>query len=118
MGNPVVHFEVIGKDAAALQNFYKAAFDWQINPVMPTYGLAVPNGTGGINGGIGSAMEGGANQVTFYVEVPDVAAGLAKIETLGGRTVMGPMDVPGGPTIALFTDPEGHVIGLVGARSK
>jgi predicted enzyme related to lactoylglutathione lyase len=26
---------------------------------------------------------------------------------------MGPEEIPGGPTIALFTDPEGHVIGLV-----
>ena len=24
-----------------------------------------------------------------------------------------PMDVPNGPTIALFADPEGHVVGLV-----
>jgi predicted enzyme related to lactoylglutathione lyase len=28
MGNPVVHFEVVGKDAQALQSFYKDAFDW------------------------------------------------------------------------------------------
>ena len=26
------------------------------------------------------------------------------------------MEVPGGPTIALFADPEGHVVGLVKSR--
>jgi predicted enzyme related to lactoylglutathione lyase len=32
---------------------------------------------------------------------------------LGGRTISAPMDVPNGPSIATFADPEGHVIGLV-----
>jgi predicted enzyme related to lactoylglutathione lyase len=31
--------------------------------------------------------------------------------------MMPPNDVPGGPRIALFTDPEGHVVGLVQADS-
>ena len=112
MGNPVVHFEVMGKDITLLQNFYTAAFDWEMQSVMPNYTLAKPNGKGGINGGIGTPMPGGPTFVTFYVEVPDVAAALAKVETLGGKKMMGPMDVPGGPTIAMFTDPEGHIIGL------
>jgi predicted enzyme related to lactoylglutathione lyase len=32
---------------------------------------------------------------------------------MGGATVMPPMDVPDGPTIAQLSDPEGNVIGLV-----
>jgi predicted enzyme related to lactoylglutathione lyase len=32
---------------------------------------------------------------------------------MGGQTVMQPFDVPGGPTIAQFRDPEGNLIGLV-----
>jgi predicted enzyme related to lactoylglutathione lyase len=116
MGNPVVHFEVMGKDIVALQNFYKAAFDWEMQSVMPSYTMVKPNAPSGINGGIGTPQPAGPSYVTFYVEVPDVAAGLAKIEKLGGKKVMGPMDVPGGPTIALFTDPEGHMIGLLGTR--
>jgi hypothetical protein len=51
--------------------------------------------------------------VTFYVQVDDPAAALEQIKKLGGSTVSEPMDVPGGPTIALFADPEGHVVGLV-----
>ena len=120
MGSPVVHFEVIGRDAQALQSFYKEAFDWQIELALPSapqesgyYAMAHPGGEGGINGGIGAAMDGGAGHVTFYVAVPDLEATLHKIENLGGSTVMGPMDVPEGPSIAMFADPEGHRLGLV-----
>jgi predicted enzyme related to lactoylglutathione lyase len=49
----------------------------------------------------------------FYVEVDDPAAALEKIKSLGGSTVNEPMEVPGGPTIAHFADPEGHVVGIV-----
>jgi predicted enzyme related to lactoylglutathione lyase len=36
-------------------------------------------------------------------------------EKLGGTHMMGPDSVPGGPTIGLIVDPQGHVIGLVAA---
>jgi predicted enzyme related to lactoylglutathione lyase len=117
MGNPVVHFEVVGRDVQALQSFYKDAFDWQIQPAVPSYAMALPGGEGGINGGIGATPDGSAGHVTFYVEVPDLEATLSKIESLGGSTVMGPEDVPEGPTIAMFADPEGHLVGLIKAES-
>jgi uncharacterized protein len=51
--------------------------------------------------------------VTFYVEVDDPAAYLAKAEELGGATVVPVSEVAGyGLTYALFTDPEGHMVGL------
>ena len=117
MGNPVVHFEVVGKDAQALQSFYKDAFDWQMEPAIPNYTIARPGGEGGIGGGIGATMDSGDGHVTFYVAVPDLEAALSKIEGLGGSTVMEPSDVPEGPSIAMFTDPEGHLVGLVKADS-
>jgi hypothetical protein len=49
--------------------------------------------------------------VTFYVECDDPAATLAKVERLGGRRVMEPMET-GNVVYALFADPEGNVIGL------
>jgi predicted enzyme related to lactoylglutathione lyase len=117
MGNPVVHFQVIGRDAQALQSFYKDAFDWQMEPAIPNYAMAYPGGEGGINGGIGQAMDGSAGHVTFYVAVPDLEAALSKIEGLGGSTLMEPDEVPDGPSIAMFADPEGHLVGLIKADS-
>ena len=119
MGYPVVHFEVVGRDAQALQGFYKDAFDWQMQEAIPDfYAMVHPSGEQGINGGIGAAMSGGAGHVTFYVEVPDLEAALSKIEGLGGSTVMGPTEVPDGPTIAMFADPEGHFVGLLKGDSS
>ena len=114
MANPVTHFEVLGEDAAALQDFYGKAFDWEIQDVMDGAYYMVNPGSG-VQGGVGKAM-GGTGHVTFYVEVEDPAAALARIEELGGKTIQPPMDVPNGPTIALFADPEGHVLGLVKAQ--
>ena len=113
MPNPVVHFEILGKDAAALSSFYGDAFGWDMQEVMPTYSMAHPGGESGIVGGVGAAPEGHPGHVTFYVEVDDLDAALGKVTSLGGSTVQEPMDIPDGPTIALFADPEGHVVGLV-----
>jgi predicted enzyme related to lactoylglutathione lyase len=113
-----VHFEVVGRDATALQRFYKNVFGWEIKPVMPGYAMVHPGAEGGIDGGIGAAPDGSPGHVTFYVEVEDLSAALRKIEDLGGRTLMGPEDVPDGPSIAMFADPEGHVVGLVKGTSR
>jgi len=40
-------------------------------------------------------------------------AALADAQRLGGAHRMGPDQVPGGPLIAQFTDPAGHMVGLV-----
>jgi predicted enzyme related to lactoylglutathione lyase len=112
MANAVIHFEILGRDAAALQSYYGALFGWKIDASNPmNYGM-VPADEGGIGGGVGPAM-GGTPMVTFYVQVDDLQAALDKAEGLGGKTVMPPMDVPGGPSIAQFSDPEGNIVGLV-----
>jgi predicted enzyme related to lactoylglutathione lyase len=64
----------------------------------------------GIGGGIGPSRDG-RSMVTFYIEAEDLTGTLAKVEKLGGRTVVPPTKA--GPVeIALFADPEGNVIGL------
>jgi uncharacterized protein len=42
-----------------------------------------------------------------------VEAALAKAESLGGSRVMGPEKVMEQIEVGLFTDPEGHVVGVV-----
>jgi len=121
-GQPVVHFEIIGKDAKKpaelLLGPVRVGDQGPIGPmnyvVVPRDGNVNADGAG-IGGGVGGGMDGYDGHVTFYVEVPDVEAGLAKAESLGGSRVMGPDEVPGGPVIAQFKDPEGHTVGLVQA---
>src|SRR5215207_2447413 len=55
MSNPIVHVEVVGEDAEALQSFYRDAFDWQMLPSGPDYAMAHPGVEGGINGGVGAS---------------------------------------------------------------
>jgi uncharacterized protein len=121
MGQPVIHFEVIGKDGPKLRDYYSELFGWEFgDPMGPTNyavtqreGNTAPDGTG-IGGGVGTGPDGYEGHVTFYVAVDDVGASLEKAESLGGTRMMGPdkMEEPA-IELALFTDPEGHVIGLV-----
>jgi predicted enzyme related to lactoylglutathione lyase len=112
VAQPVAWFEITGKDGKKLQDFYAKMFDWKIDANNPmNYGMTEASETG-LGGGISASQDGSSN-VTVYVAVPDLQAALDKAEKLGGKTVMEPMDVPDGPKIAMFADPEGNVIGLL-----
>jgi uncharacterized protein len=113
MQNPVLWFEVVGKDGGKLQKFYRDVFGWQIAPADgdETYGL-VTAPDGGIGGAVGQSREGDGH-VTVFVEVDNPADYLKKIEKAGGNVVVPPTEIPNyGLTFAYFTDPQGHVIGL------
>jgi predicted enzyme related to lactoylglutathione lyase len=114
MGAPVVHFEIsTGGDAAALFQFYRDLFDWEINGDNPMgYGL-VDTKSGGIGGGIGGTPEGGQPSTRFYVQVDDINATLAAAEAAGGRVLMPREVLPGMVTLAMFADPQGNTIGLI-----
>lgn len=114
MPNPVVHFEIMGVDSSTLQKFYGELFGWHIQ-VIPDpqidYALVDTHAGAGINGGIGSDPSA-TNRVTFYVGVADLQKILDKAEKLGATTVMGVTELPM-VTLAMFTDPQGNLIGLV-----
>ncbi len=47
MPNPVVHVEIAGSDGAKLQQFYRYAFEWEVDAENPMqYGLVQPQGEG------------------------------------------------------------------------
>lgn len=113
MANPVVHWEVSGKDQKKLQEFYAALFGWKIDvhEEMGGYGL-VEGQDGGIGGGISEIQPGASPSVTFFVQVDDLQASLDKAESLGGKTAMPPSDIPGVGSFAMFQDLEENAIGL------
>src|SRR5947209_1532248 len=133
MGNAVVHFEVMAQDRKKASAFYSDLFGWKIDANNPVgYGVIAreDNLTAegiGIGGGMmalppemaqSEATEGSNGHVTWYVEVPDVEATMAKAVKLGGQRLHGPDTVPGGgPTLGQITDPEGHLIGVVQSGS-
>jgi predicted enzyme related to lactoylglutathione lyase len=119
MGQPVVHFEVVGKDGEKLQSYYSELFGWeiQVDNAMK-YGIVAREGNVGddgvgIGGGVGQGPEGYDGHVTFYVAVPDVEAALQKAESLGGQRIMGPENIMDMVTLGQFKDPEGNMVGVV-----
>lgn len=110
MGQPVVHFEIGCRDSEKTAEFFSRLFDWQMQPAGPA--TMINTGTsGGIHGHISSLGHEPYNYTTFYVQVDEVQAYLAKAVSLGGKMLVPPVDIPTG-TFAWFADPEGNTIGL------
>ena len=120
MTGRVVHFEIPFDNGDRARAFYADAFGWELSgmPEMD-YTLVTtgpssetgPNEAGYVNGGM--AQRGAPlTAPTVVVDVEDIGAALAKIEELGGTTLMG--STPVGPMgfSAYFRDPEGNVVGL------
>ncbi len=110
MGNPVVHWEVMGPDGGKLASF----FDWGATeaPGMDQYHL-VHAETTGVGGAIGRGVEEMPSYVTIYIQVDDINDHLAKIEGAGGSNIVPRTEIPGTVTFALFADLAGNVVGLV-----
>ena len=123
MGQPVVHFEVVGKDKDKLHSYYSELFGWEIDANNPmNYGIVTREANSsaegiGIGGGVAGGPEGYEGHVTFYVAVDDIEQALQKAESLGGTRIMGPETIMDSIELGQFSDPEGHVIGLVKSAS-
>ncbi|MGZ3585659.1 MAG: VOC family protein [Candidatus Limnocylindrales bacterium] len=112
MASRIIHVEVVGKDGPALQRFYTSLFGWNLDTSNAGgYGIASRD-ENGVDTGIGATQDGSAGWVSFYVAVPDVNKALARATELGGRVVTPKFSPDGNAQLALFADPEGHVIGL------
>jgi uncharacterized protein len=124
MGNPVVHFELIGPDPARLREFYAQLFGWDAPAGAPVadrvstpteYSFVTPDSdappaAGGIGGGPGFE-----SHAIFYVAVSNVAHALRTAETLGAATVLPPQRNEGGQvTVGHFRDPAGNLVGVAG----
>jgi len=108
---PVVHWEIEAQDPERQRGFYRDLFNWDVGdgPIM-----TVPAGLGGPEPGpAGHIRQGDAPGVRLYVQVRDIQASLSQARELGGTVLFEPFDVPGGPTIASISDPEGNSLMLV-----
>jgi predicted enzyme related to lactoylglutathione lyase len=126
MAQPVVHFEIIGKDPTRLRSYYGELFGWEFTTPSPvakevsetdSYGfldlLTSEDGTG-IRGGIGGGAAFDSHAV-FYVAVPNVEVALQRAEQLGGRRLLGPVKSPSGLVVGHLMDPEGTLVGVAGS---
>src|SRR5256885_11988857 len=112
--NPVVHFEVLGRDPNALRKFYSEALGWVAGPADDSpfeYSMIQPGEGKGIAGGIGKAPQG-PGHVTFYVAVSYPQATPDPITGPGGRPVHPVFVGPRGPTLPTSADPARASVGL------
>jgi len=49
----------------------------------------------------------------LYAQAKDLQATLDRAEYLGAKTILPPTEVPGGPKLAMFSDPAGNITGLL-----
>jgi hypothetical protein len=120
MGGRVVHFEIPFDDGDRARAFYREAFGWDVSEVpgmdytMVSTGPteeAGPREPGFINGGM--AQRGDSFVApTVVIDVEDIDAALAKIEGLGGATLLARTPVGEMGFSAYFRDPEGNAVGL------
>jgi predicted enzyme related to lactoylglutathione lyase len=111
MANPVMWFEVMGKDSAGLQRFYREVFGWKMTPPvkeMGNYSMLERPDTG-IGGGFG---EGDA-RVSVYVEVADPQRFVDKAVSAGATMLMPVTQITPTTTIAMLLDPAGNTFGVM-----
>jgi uncharacterized protein len=118
VGNAVVHFGVGAADDGPLVTFYGELFGWGLRG-FPGGGYTAidTRGGDGINGGIRKSLTGGPWS-TFYVDTDDLQATLDRASSLGGSTVLPATDLGRAAAMALFSDPDGLLVGLVQASDE
>ncbi|HEY0903948.1 MAG TPA: VOC family protein [Marmoricola sp.] len=125
MSGRVVHFEIPFDDEERAEQFYREMFGWQITQIPemhyalvqtgPTDGDGFPTEVGYIGGGM-LRRESPTDRPVITIDVADIDAALAKIESLGGMTVLGRQDVGEMGWAAYFRDVEGNLMGLWQSR--
>lgn len=112
---PVGWFEIATDDPEAARQFYAAAFGWTFD-VQGPYSI-ITTGPDQLQGGIqDTSIPLPAGTPTAYaipcVQVSDVAASCATVESLGGKVTVVPTEIPSGLVFAHIADPAGNHIGL------
>jgi uncharacterized protein len=103
VGQPVVHFKIIGRDPTKLRSYYGDLFGGSSTPATrPPKRSPSPATTGSWTGTppatgstvVSAVAKGYEGRVLFYVSVPNVEAALKKAESFGGKRRMGPEGTP------------------------
>ncbi len=115
--HPIVHIEIPAKQAKEAGKFYGELFGWRIE-ADPTYSYVQFQAEGGPGGGFvevgqsNAPVEYKTDSLLVYVSTDDIDATLAKVESLGGKTLLSKTEIPHVGWWAVFSDPSGNRIGL------
>jgi predicted enzyme related to lactoylglutathione lyase len=106
---PELTVTIDAADPAALAPFWAAALGYRVAGADGAYVALVPDGASGPNVLLQSVPEPktGKNRVHLDLKVPDVAATVARLESLGARRTSGVMEELGSCWVVM-ADPEGN----------
>src|SRR5437016_10378097 len=117
--HPIVHLEISANDPQAAGKFYSELFDWklELDPNFNYLQFEAPPGPGGAFVKVG---ENGvkAGDMFVYFGTDDIEGTLAKVEALGGQTIMPKTEIPNVGWFAFFTDPTGNKVALYTSLNK
>ncbi len=111
MGCPVVHFEIGCQNPEKVAPFYADLLGWNLTPYGPA-NMVNTRSEAGIQGHIASLGHPPHNYITIYAQVDDLDTYIKKAQSLGGKLMVPPVEVPGMGHFAWITDPEGTIFGL------
>ncbi len=117
----IVHIEIPANDPAAAGKFYADLFGWklQVDPAFDYHMFQAEPGPGGGFVKVGEETSGyKAGEVLIYVSTDDIDATLARIESLGGKTLVSKTEIPHTGWFAIFADPTGNRIALFTAMEQ
>jgi predicted enzyme related to lactoylglutathione lyase len=118
----VVHFEIPTENKERANTFYQTAFSWNLIPMQGMdYTSAIttpsdeqtgmPSAPGAINGALFPRTDSLKTPI-LTIDVDDVDAALAQVESAGGSIAQAKDAVPGMGWYAYFKDTEGNIMGL------
>lgn len=112
----VVWHDLVTHDLAVAKRFYAETFGWTFEDV--TSGYAVARNHDRLVAGIGridNAASG--SQWIAQISVDDVDARAAAVRKNGGKVLLGPFDLRGRGRVAVLSDPQSAVFGLIDSAS-
>jgi predicted enzyme related to lactoylglutathione lyase len=106
--------EVSSEDPAASREFYGRLLGWTYEVLLDPYhhGYTIALHGGERVAGLYEASEGVPPGWLLYLHATDVEAVRGRVAALGGRTVVGPVDLPRAGRALLTTDPTGAAVGF------
>jgi len=109
--------ELMTTDMPAAKKFYREALGWELqdqnSPNMPY--IIAKQGDREVAGimGIPDEAKGMPPSWGSYVTVDDVDARVARVQSLGGKLLLAPQDIPNVGRFSVIADPQGATLAMI-----
>ena len=109
--DPIVGWQIVADDPAALSDFYAKLFGWTVDRdnALGYRRLA----TGSIDGGVWPTHVPGKATVQLFIAVADIDDAIARAQQLGANVLIPRSVLPDGDAMAIVLDPAGLSFGLL-----